>query len=236
ERTRTPTGSARDPQPDRRHVRVRGRLLPRLDRRQPRPLRPAAPRAHLPDRDLGRRRLRNLLCAGAAGPPQRMADRAGDRADQRPLHDPEHRAVSDPRPGNRSHRPDRDHRARRLHPGLPVPQHHQRPRERSRGDQGRRTRDGTDRPSGPVAGGDAARRTGDPRRAAHRHDEHGEPGHARLLCGSRRPRRADLPGHHLPLERRGGRRAGHPPRRALRPDLPRRPAGGHAVAAGGGDM
>ncbi|CAA9499312.1 MAG: L-proline glycine betaine ABC transport system permease protein ProW, partial [uncultured Solirubrobacterales bacterium] len=231
-----PPRSARDPQPHRWHLRIRGRLLPRLDHRQPRSLRSAAARAHLPDRDLGRRRLRHLLCAGAAGPPQRLADRADHGADQRSLHDPEHRAVPDPRPGHGPHRSDRDHRARRLHPGLPVSQHHQRPRERPRGDQGRRAGDGAYRPPGPLACGDAARRPGDPRGAADRYHEHGQSGDARLLRRSRRSRRPDLPGHHLPIECGGGGRTGHPPRGGIRPDLPRRPACGHAVAAGGGDM
>ncbi|CAA9470742.1 MAG: L-proline glycine betaine ABC transport system permease protein ProW, partial [uncultured Solirubrobacteraceae bacterium] len=227
-----------DPRADGRGLRGRERLLSRLDRRQPRQVLGAVPRARVPDRRVGRHRLRHRLLAGAAGPPPPLADRPDHRLHRRAVHGAQRRGLPAAAAAHRPRQPDRDRGARRLHAADPVPQHHHRPAQRPRGRARRRPRDGADRPPGAVAGRAAAGGAGDPRRPAHRADHHGGAGHAGLLRRRRRPRRADLllarrhRRHLLQVQRGGGRRPRRPARGDRRPAGARAAALGHPVAAG----
>ena len=69
------------------------RLLPELDRRQPRALQAAADRAHRADADRGRDRLRDRVLARADRPPAALADPADHPDHRHPLHAAERRGV-----------------------------------------------------------------------------------------------------------------------------------------------
>ena len=108
------------------------RLLPGLDRRQPRQVLVAAARARLPDARVAGDRLRDRVRAGDARPPPALADRADHRRHRRALHRPERRGVLPAAADHRPRQPDGDRRAGRLHAADPVPQHHDRPAQRAR--------------------------------------------------------------------------------------------------------